>query len=163
MDKLLTADEPPLAGQLDQHLDDVSLQTEYRRLVAEQAAVRRVGTLVARGADPSEVAGAVAEEIRRCVGAITAAIWRFDTSDEIALLAGVDPAALAKWPVGTRTPIEGNTLARMVYRTGLPARIDSYDNIAGAISARVRAIGVRAAVGVPIIVDGQRPGIDGRR
>jgi hypothetical protein len=159
MDELLTADEPPLAGQLDEHLDDVSLHTEYRRLVAEQAAVRRVGTLVARGAEPSEVAGAVAEEIRRCVGAITAAIWRFDTSDEITLLAGVDPAVLAKWPVGTRTPIEGNTLARMVYGTGLPARIDSYENIAGSIAARVRAIGVCAAVGVPIIVDGSVRGL----
>jgi hypothetical protein len=159
MDELLIADEPALAGQLDEHLDDVSLHTEYRRLVAEQAAVRRVGTLVARGAEHSAVAGAVAEEIRRCVGAITAAIWRFDTSDEITLLAGVDPAALAKWPVGTRTPIEGNTLARMVYRTGLPARIDSYENIAGSIAARVRAIGVRAAVGVPIIVDGNVRGL----
>jgi hypothetical protein len=159
MDELLTAAEPTLAGQLDEHLDDVSLHAEYRRLVAEQAAVRRVGTLVARGADPSELASAVAEEIRRCVGAITAAIWRFDSSDEITMLAGVDPVALAKWPVGTRTPIEGNTLARMVYRTGLPARIDSYENIAGPIAARVRAIGVRAAVGVPIIVDGSVRGL----
>ena len=56
---------------------------EYRRLVAEQAAVRRVGTLVARGAEPSEVVGAVAEEMRRCVGAFTAGLWRFDTSAEI--------------------------------------------------------------------------------
>ena len=156
MDELLTADEP--ARQLDEHLDDVSLH-EYRRLVAEQAALRRVGTLVARGAEPLEVAGAVAEEIRRSVGAITAAIWRFDTSDEITLLAGVDPVTLAKWPVGTRTPIEGNTIARMVYRTGLPARIDSYENIAGSIAARVRGIGVRAAVGVPIIVDGSVRGL----
>ncbi len=39
MDELLnSADEPPLAGQLDEHLDDVALHTEYRRLVAEQAA-----------------------------------------------------------------------------------------------------------------------------
>ena len=36
-----------------------------------------------------------------------------------------------------------------------PARIDSYDNVAGPIAARVRAVGVRAAVGVPIIVDGR--------
>jgi hypothetical protein len=47
----------------------------------------------------------------------------------------------------------------MVYRTGLPARIDSYDNIAGPIAARVRAIGVSAAVGVPIIVDGSVRGL----
>jgi sugar diacid utilization regulator len=43
----------------------------------------------------------------------------------------------------------------VVQRTGRPARIDSYDNVAGPIAARVRAVGVRAAVGVPIIVDGR--------
>ena len=43
----------------------------------------------------------------------------------------------------------------MVQRTGRPARMDSYENIAGAVAARVRAVGIRAAVGVPIIVDGR--------
>jgi hypothetical protein len=160
MDELLAADAPPLAGQLDEHLDDAAVYAEYRRLVQEQEAVRRMGTLVARGDEPAEVAGAVAEEMRRCLGAFTAGVWRFDTSDEISLVgAAAGPAALAKWPVGTRTPIESDTLATAVYRTGLPARIDSYDNIAGPIAARVRAVGVRAAVGVPIIVDGSVRGL----
>jgi hypothetical protein len=160
MDELLTTDEPPVVEQLDEHIDDVALHTEYRRLVEEQAAVRRVGTLVASGIEPSELAGAVAEEMRRCVGAFTAGVWRFDTSAEITLVgADADPAALAKWAVGTRTPIEGNTLATVVQRTGLPARIDSYEDIPGSVAARVRAVGVRAAVGVPIIVDGSVRGL----
>jgi sugar diacid utilization regulator len=159
MDELVAADEP-LVGQLDEHLDDVALHTEYRRLVEEQAAVRRLGTLVTRGAEPSEVICAVAEEMRRCLGAFTAGIWRFDTSDEIRMVAAAaDPAALAKWPVGTRISIEGTTLATVVQDTGLPARIDSYDNIAGPVAARVRAVGVRAAVGVPIVVDGSVRGL----
>jgi hypothetical protein len=159
MDELLAADEPPVT-QLDELPDDAALHTEYRRLVAEQAAVRRVGTLVARGGEPSEVVGAVAEEMRRCLGAFTAGIWRFSTTGEITLVAAAaHPAAVAKWPVGTRTPIESDTLATVVYRTGLPARIDSYENIAGSIAARVRAVGVRAAVGVPIIVDGSVQGL----
>ncbi|MDT5046411.1 MAG: hypothetical protein QOG75_2264, partial [Mycobacterium sp.] len=69
--------------------------------------------------------------------------------------AAADPATLAKWPVGTRTPVEGNIIATLVQRSGRPARIDSYDNVAGPIAARARAEGVRAAVGVPIIVDGR--------
>ena len=69
--------------------------------------------------------------------------------------AAADPEALARWPVGTRTPMEGNTIAALVQRSGQPARMDSYENIAGPIAARVRAVGVRAAVGVPIIVDGR--------
>jgi sugar diacid utilization regulator len=159
VDELPIIEEAPAEGP-HEFVDSGQLHTEYRRLVAEQAAVRRVGTLVARGAEPSEVIGAVAEEMRRCVGAITAGLWRFDTTAEITLVAGAaDPAALAKWPLGTRTPIEGDTLATMVHRSALPARINSYENIAGPVAARVREVGIRAAVGVPIIVDGSVRGL----
>jgi sugar diacid utilization regulator len=154
VDGLLTAEE--CASEFDENLDDGKLYTEYRRLAAERAALRRVATLVARGVEPSEVFGAVAEEMRRCLPADTAGLWRFESDREITLVAAAaDPAALTRWPVGTRTPVEGNTIAALVQRSGRPARIDSYDNIAGPIAARVRAVGVRAAVGVPIIVDGR--------
>src|SRR3954469_20811984 len=155
MDELLVADDSPLARQLDEPSNHSTLYAEYRQLVEEQKAVRRVGALVTRGAEPSEVVAAVVEEMRRCLGVFTTGIWRFDTSDEITMLAGAArPDALAKWPVGTRTPMKTNTLATAVYSTGLPARIDSYEDIPGEIAARVRAVGVRSAVGVPIIVDG---------
>ena len=121
---------------------------QFDRLT-EQAALRRLATIVARGVEPVEVFGALAEEMRRCVPADAAGLWRFESDREITVVAAAaDPAALARWPVGTRTPIEDNTLAAVLQRTGQPARIDSYDNVAGAIAARVRA-----AVGVPIIVD----------
>jgi sugar diacid utilization regulator len=103
-----------------------------------------------------EVFGAVADEMRRCVPADTAGLWRYESDREITIVAAAaDPVALAKWPVGTRTPVKGNTLATLVQRTGRPARIDSYDNVAGPIAARVRAVGVSAAVGVPVVVDGR--------
>jgi sugar diacid utilization regulator len=118
--------------------------------------LRRVATLVARRVEPSEVFDVVTNEMCRYVPADCAGLWRYETSGEIIVVAAAaDPAALARWPVGTRTPVEGNTLATLVQRTGQPARIDSYDNVAGPIAARVRAVGVRAAVGVPIIVDGR--------
>ncbi|MDT5366029.1 MAG: hypothetical protein QOC62_460 [Mycobacterium sp.] len=154
VDALLTAEG--FAAEFDENLDDGKWYAEYRRLAAEQAAMRRVAALVARGVEPSEVFGAVAEEMRRCLNVFTAGLWRFETDGEITIVAAAaDPAALAKWPVGTRTPVEGNTLATLVQRSGRPARIDSYDNVAGSIAARVRAVGVRAAVGVPIIFDGR--------
>ncbi|MEA2768594.1 MAG: hypothetical protein QOD93_1556 [Acetobacteraceae bacterium] len=154
MDGLLTAEE--CAAEFDENRDDGELYAEYRRLAAEQAALRRVATLVARGVEPLEVFGAVAEEMRRCVPAHTAGLLRFDTDGEITIVAAAaHPAALTKWPVGTRTAMDGNTLAALVQRSGRPARIDRYDNVAGPIAARVRAVGVHAAVGVPIIVDGR--------
>ena len=154
VDALLIAEESPV--EFDENLDHVTLYAEYRRLAAEQAALRRLATLVARGVEPSEVFGAVAEEMRRCLPADTAGLWRLESDREITIVAAAaDPEALARWPVGTRTPVEGNTLATLVQRTGRPARMDSYDNVAGPIAARVRAVGVSAAVGVPIIVDGR--------
>jgi PucR C-terminal helix-turn-helix domain/GGDEF-like domain/GAF domain len=153
-DGLFTAEELP--AEFDENRDDRTLHAEYRRLAAEQAAVRRLATLVARGVEPSEVFGAVAEEMRRCVPADIAGLWRFDTDGEITMVAAAaDPAAPARWPVGTRTPVESNTLAAQVQHSGRPARLDSYDNVAGPIAARARAVGVSAAVGVRIIVDGR--------
>jgi sugar diacid utilization regulator len=155
MDVLQTADEPA-EGQLDLSLDNALLYTEYRRLAAEQAALRRLATLVASGVEPSEVFDAVTNEMRRCMNVFTAGLWRYESSGEITMVgAAAEPTALAKWPVGTRTPIDDNTLAAMVQRTGRPARMDSYENAAGSVAARVRAAGVRAAVGVPVIVDGR--------
>src|SRR6185503_20128954 len=55
------------------------------RLVEEQAALRRVATLVANGASPSDVSQAVIDEVGRVVGADAAALFHFD-SDRIATM-----------------------------------------------------------------------------
>src|SRR6476660_825745 len=148
IDELPIAHEP--AGRRsDESVDSGQLYAGYRQLAAEQAALRRLATLVVRGVEPMQVFGAVAEEMRRCVPADTAGLWRFETDREITIVAAAaDPEALARWPVGTRIPVDGNTLAALVQRSGRPARIDSYEDVAGPIAARVRA-----AVGVPIIAD----------
>jgi hypothetical protein len=160
MDELLT-DGELAAGQLDLPQDNAQLYAEYRRLAGEQAALRRLATLVARGVEPSEVFDAVVTEMRRCVSAPTAGLWRYESSGEITKVAAADhPAAqVIKWPVGIRTRIDGNTLAAMVQRTGRPARVDSYENGVGRVAELVRAVGVRAAVGVPVIVDGRVWGV----
>jgi sugar diacid utilization regulator len=151
IDELPLAEEPP-----GESVDSGQLYAEYRRLVAEQAALRRVATLVARGVEPSEVFDAVTNEMCRCVPAETAGLWRYEATGEITIVAAAyHPAAPVKWPVGTRTPVAGNTLAAVVQQTGRPARIDTYENDAGTLAARVRAVGIRAAVGVPVIVDGR--------
>jgi len=143
-------------GQLDWSPDNAWVYAEYRQLAAEQAALRRLSTLVARGAEPSEVFDAVTNEMRRCLNVFTAGLWRYESGGEITMVgAAAEPTALAKWPVGTRTPLTDNTLAARVHRTGQPARMDRYEDAAGSVAERVRAVGVRAAVGVPVIVDGR--------
>src|ERR1700731_577835 len=159
MDELVTAGEVA-AGQLDPSLDNAQLYTEYRRLAEEQAALRRLAMLVARGVEPSEVFDAVTDEMRRCMNVFTAGLWRYEESGEITMVgAAAHPRALVTWPLGTRTPIQGETIAAMVQRTGRPARMDSYKNRAGPLAARVRAVGIHAAVGAPVIVDGRVCGV----
>ena len=143
-------------GQLDWSADNAWVYTQYRQLAAEQAALRRLSTLVARGVEPSEVFDAVVKEMRRCLLAERAGFFRYENNGELTLLAADyrSPAPL-KWPVGTRTPMDGDTLATMVYRTGRPARMDSYENVGGPIAALTRAMGLCAAVGMPVVLDGR--------
>jgi hypothetical protein len=143
-------------GQLDWSPDNAWVYTEYRQLAAEQAALRRLSTLVARGVEPSEVFDAVVKEMRRCLMAERAGLWRYEPSGEITLIAGdYGSQAPVGWPVGTRTPIGDSTLATTVQHTGRPARMDSYENSVGSIAARARAMGLRAAVGAPVVLDGR--------
>ena len=158
----MTATAAEFPAEFDEDLGDGMLHTEYRRLAAEQAAVRRLAALVARGVEPLEVFGAVAEEMRRCMNAFTAGLWRYESGGEITMVgAAAEPAAGAKWPPGARVPFDCNNIAALVRRTGRPARIDSYDNVAGSVAARACAVGVRAAVGVPVIIDGRVWGLAG--
>jgi hypothetical protein len=87
--------------RFDKSVDSTQLYAEYRRLLAEQAALRRVATLVARGVGFLEVFGAVAEEMRRCVSADTAALRRFDTDGEIGHPWGLQPADLTSAASGS--------------------------------------------------------------
>ena len=57
--------------------------------------------------------------------------------------------------VGTRMPVEGENVTALVRRTGRPARIDDYATASGSLGDRMRELGVSAAVGCPIVVDGR--------
>ena len=128
-------------------------------LADEQAALRRVATLVARGASPSEVFSAVAAELARVLAVQHASVWRYEPDGAATLLAASDEAGAKKMPVGDRFTLEGDNLAAMVLHTGRSARMDSLDEAGGSAAARIRELGIRAAVAAPIIVDGHLWGV----
>jgi signal transduction histidine kinase len=51
--------------------------------------------------------------------------------------------------------LEGESIAARVHRTGLPARFDDYANAPGTIAALARSVGIRSAIGGPIVVEGR--------
>jgi PAS domain S-box-containing protein len=127
---------------------------ELSVLAEQQAALRRVATLVARGVSPSEVYSAVAAELARVLAVQNAAIWRYESDGAATLLAASDERGAKTMPVGDRFTLEGDNVAARVLHTGHPARMDTLDEAAGSAAARIRELGIRSGVGAPIIVDG---------
>ncbi|MGA3253048.1 MAG: GAF domain-containing protein [Mycobacterium sp.] len=127
---------------------------ELHELAELQAALRRVATLVARAVEPSELFKAVAEEMSQHLGAKLTALWRYQP-DGSAILVATNVDAAPRLPVGTRMTLEGENLLAMVLETGRPARQDSIetDNASGSTVGLIREIGLRTAVGAPIVVD----------
>ena len=126
-----------------------------RVLADQQAALRRIATLVARAVPPSEVFSVVARELAWCLGVSHATLCRYEPDGSAILLAAHDEPAAGKLSVGMRFSFEGEHVSAMVFRAGCPARMDSHANAPGAAAKYIRALGVRSAVGVPIVVDGR--------
>ena len=153
MDQLLTGDELGLGQVLP---TDIRPRSEHRRINDERKALRRIAMLVATGAEPAEVFDAVTDEIRRCVPASNAGLWRYETSGELTMLSGAaEPTWLANSSPGSRERVDSNTLAQAVYRSGRPARCDTNGNCNASVAAHIQEAGVRSVVGVPVIIDGQ--------
>jgi signal transduction histidine kinase len=128
-------------------------------LAEQQAALRNVATLVARGEPPSELFSAVAAELARCLGVHHSTLFRYETDGTATLLAAQHEPELDTMPIGKRFSFEGDNIAAMVYDTGRTARIDSHDNAKGLAADQIRRIGIRSSVGAPITVDGRLWGV----
>jgi len=129
-------------------------RVELRDYAEEQAALRRVATLVARTAPPEEVFAAVTAEAGRLLGAQYARMSRYDRDSTVRVVATWSSTGAAH-PVGTRTPLGGRNLYTLVFQTGRAARIDDYADASGPAAGLPRELGVRASVGVPVIVEGR--------
>jgi signal transduction histidine kinase len=131
---------------------------EFSTLMEEQAALRRVATLVARGGPPTEVFNAVTDELGRILGLYSTALIRYEPDGTAICVSGRNDLG-SETPAGMRISLEGDTVMGAVRRTGRAARIDSYANAAGPSPAIVRGRGIRSGVGVPVLVEGRIWGV----
>jgi signal transduction histidine kinase len=141
--------------------DGLVAGARMRQLADEQAALRRVATLVASGARPAEVFGAAAEEIRRLFGAGNAGIGRYDPGGgSLVVVSSVGEEPLTT-PVGTRVELLDHLPPAMVWRTGRSAQVDDdrWSSMPDPVADGLRKLGVKSIVTSPIIVEGRLWGV----
>jgi GAF domain-containing protein len=127
------------------------------QIAEEQAALRRVAMLAARGAPPEEVFAAVTAEVKRLMDVNIAAVGRYDPDGAMTIV--------ARWRAPGdrlgrhRTPMGGRNPATLVFETGRPARMDDFSQASGPGGDVVRRLGISSGVGVPITVEGRLWGV----
>jgi signal transduction histidine kinase len=126
---------------------------ELRAFAEEQAALRRVATLVARGAPPAEVLTAVTKEAGRLLRTDYAKMERYDPDGTARVVASWS-ASGAAFPVGSSMPPGGRNAHTLVFQTHRPARINDYADTSYPAGKPAGVPGVRAAVGVPVSAEG---------
>jgi signal transduction histidine kinase len=130
--------------------------TRLQELLAEQAALRRVATMVA-GRTPAPVLfEQVCEELGELLGVKSTDMIRYE-NDRFATVVGLWTSndAPSFFPVGDRVPIEGETVTAKLFRSGRPERVDDYREVEGELAGRLLDSGMRSVVGAPIYVAGR--------
>jgi PAS domain S-box-containing protein len=122
-----------------------------RGLAEEQAALRRVATLVASDAAPEHVFQAVTAAACDLLGIRTAVLHRFE-DEATSTIVGKYGEPTGAFELGRVNRLEEGT-AREVLRTGAPARV-AYAGLTSPGAQELHALGYRGSVGVPIIVAG---------
>ena len=126
-----------------------------RALAEEQAALRRVATLVASDAEPQEVFDCVCEEVATVLGIDGTNLTRFEGDGTQTVLAGWSVHGTPTFPVGPGVPLEGDAAVPKVSRSGRPERVDDYADVDGELAALIRRAGIASAVAAPITVAGE--------
>ena len=131
---------------------------EFEWLAREQAALRRVATLVAKAASPEQVFSAVAQELAQLSGADSGLVLRYETDGTATMVGGWSRSEIPA-PIGTQLTVEGEGVAVSVLRTGQPSQASRFNGPPGSTADYARQAGVQASSGSPIIVAGQLWGL----
>lgn len=124
------------------------------RDLQEQAALRRVATLVARGVSPDGVFDAVATEMRRLLGVDGCMLVRFEDDGSSTVMAH-DVLAGPRLAAGSVLPVEEGSIIAKMRRTGRPVRRDAPEVTPDALAGRVRERGLIGAAKAPVVVQGR--------
>lgn len=131
---------------------------EASALAQQQTALRRVATMVARGAPPEKIYPVAVSELSRGVGVDHVTLLRYEPDDTCVVLAALD-SERPEYRTGQRFSLDGDSVSARVRESGDPARVDNYDDVDGTIPQHLRSLGLRSGVGAPLIVDDSVRGV----
>src|SRR3954471_21648108 len=134
-------------------------EAAQRALAAEQAALRRVATLVAGEASPRRVFERVTEEVARLLELPGANVMQLDGTGTATVVGAGSQDGAPRFPVGVKLNLDGDTLVPRVVRTGKAQRVERYEEVDGTLAATVRGVGYRAGVAAPVNVGGRLWGV----
>ncbi len=134
-------------------------ELEFRERAAEQDVLRRVATVVARGAEPSEVFDMVAREVALMLGVEAGVVTRFDLVADRGVDVGVwlDPDSPADRPP-PRVPLDGGAPTALVARFGEAVHVADFSGIDFTTAQVLTGQGYRAGVAAPVAVGAVRWG-----
>jgi PAS domain S-box-containing protein len=140
-----------ICGAIRDISEETQLREDLRRLADEQAALRHVATLVAKGASPGEIFSAVAEGVARVLEVPGINMVRFDHESGAIKIAGWGTAPL---DVGSHWTLDDPSIMALRAGEGHPDRIDNYEETPGEFAAIASRAGIKSGIGAPILVDG---------
>jgi signal transduction histidine kinase len=129
-------------------------ESSQRTLAGEQAALRRVATLVASAAPPERVFEQVTKEVALLLGVHGASLVRYEDPGTATVVGGWSDDGTLRLPVGSTIDLDGDTVVAKVLRSGSPQRVE-YEDAAGVFAEKMQSLGYRAAVAAPVSVGGQ--------
>src|SRR3954451_17999497 len=148
----------PIMGYLDTMGTSARLAEPHAKdrvapgqVAEEQAALRRVATLVAAGAPPAEVFDAVTAEVAALIPADGSALTRYEADGTFTPLSGWAIGRGHKY-VGRRYERAG-TVSGLIFETGRPGRVDNYAEAPGEALKAARELAWHSSVGAPITVE----------
>jgi signal transduction histidine kinase len=128
---------------------------EIVQLAEEQAAQRRVATLVAYGAAPVEIFSAVTAEVGRLFATDLAVVGRLETAPPSLVAVAIGPSVEGV-EVGSAWALDDPEAANEVFRSRRAVRADErLRQRSAALADTFERLGVASLVASPIIVDGR--------
>jgi signal transduction histidine kinase len=133
-------------------------QRELEQLAREQAALRRIATLLAHATPPDEVFSAVAEEVGQLADSDIARVLRFEPGAR-AVVVGAWGNTEAGLVIGTRHLVAGQGVVATVLRTDRRAQVSHFAGPPGSVADGFRRLGAKVGSGDPIVVEGRIWGV----